>query len=136
MAMYRRHCVQSAQGKGAAVEAGRRPPIRWGLMGEDAMAAWVMVICGCFIAILGALTLNGWRAAQYRNPLVAGGGALAIGGGLAIDGLPKLFGWSSGVGLAVATVGLVLVVLGSAAQLYGRPGARGRRMESSRCGRR
>lgn len=95
------------------------------------MAAWVMVICGCFVAFLGALTLNGPRAARYRNPLVAGGGGIAIGGGLALDGLPKLLGWSSGVGFACATVGLVLVVLGSLAQLYGRPGSKRHRVKSS-----
>ncbi|SEF90784.1 hypothetical protein SAMN05216223_102439 [Actinacidiphila yanglinensis] len=94
------------------------------------MAAWVMVICGCFIAFLGVLTLNGWRAAQYRSPLVAGGGGVAVGSGLAIDGLPKLLGWSSGVGFALATVGLVLVVLGSAAQLYNRPGSKRHRVEN------
>jgi hypothetical protein len=76
------------------------------------MTAWIMLASGCFIAVLGALTANGWRAAQYRQPRKAGWGRVAMGGGLALDGVPKLVGWPSEIGAALSTVALGLVVLG------------------------
>jgi cbb3-type cytochrome oxidase subunit 3 len=90
------------------------------------MTAWIMVICGCFIAVLGVLTRNGWRAAQYSRPVLAGWGTVAMGGGLAVDGLPRLLGWSSGVGFVWATVGLGLVVLGVVGQILSRAGRKAR----------
>jgi hypothetical protein len=78
-----------------------------------------MLFSGCFFAVCGVLTLNGWRAAQYRRPGRVGWGFLAMGGGLALDGAPKVAGWSSEVGLELATVGLALVVLGAVLQIPG-----------------
>lgn len=86
------------------------------------MTAWIVVICGGFIGVLGVLTLNGWRAAQYRKPALAGWGALVVGGGLVVDGLPRLLGWSSGAGFLSATIGMGLVALGSVAQILSRAG--------------
>jgi hypothetical protein len=95
------------------------------------MSALAMVVSGCFIVFLGILTLNGWRAAEYRNPLVAGGGGVAMGSGFVVDGLPRLLHWSSGAGFALATVGFVLIGLGAVAQVLARPVSRGRRGESN-----
>jgi hypothetical protein len=44
-----------------------------------------------------------------------------VGAGLALDGVPKLLGWSAHTGFAMATVGAALVVCGSVAQVIGGP---------------
>ncbi|MEU6535752.1 hypothetical protein [Streptomyces sp. NPDC047000] len=90
------------------------------------MAAWIMLFSGCFIVGCGVLILNGWRAAQHRHPGKAGWGFVAAGGGLALDGVPKLAGWSSGVGLDLAAVAMALVVLGAVLQIQGRRAASSR----------
>lgn len=94
------------------------------------MTAWIMVVCGWFVVSLGILTLNGWRAAQYARPAMAGWGAVAAGSGLAVDGLPRLLGWSDGVCFGLATVGLGLVALGSVGQILSRSGWRHRRQSN------
>lgn len=91
------------------------------------MTALIMVVSGCLIVVTGLLTLTGRRAAYYRRPRAAGWGAVAMGAGLGADGVPRLAGWSSGTGLAVATAGLVLVLLGVVLQLRGRLVTRPRR---------
>ncbi|SEO57112.1 hypothetical protein SAMN05216267_103128 [Actinacidiphila rubida] len=83
------------------------------------MTAWIIVGSAVCVIVLGVLVLNGWRSAQYRHPLVAGWGGVAVGCGLALDGLPKLLGWSAHTGLAMATAGGILVVCGAAAQAVG-----------------
>lgn len=85
------------------------------------MTAWIMLACGCLMAAAGTLTLSGWRAAQYRHHLMAGWGAIAMGGGLALNGVPRLVGWSYQVAAGLATVALILVVLGAVLQVLGRP---------------
>lgn len=85
------------------------------------MTAWIMLACGCLIAAGGTLTLSGWRAAQYRHPRKAGWGAIAMGGGLALNGVPRLVGWSYEAAADLATVALILVVLGAVLQVLGRP---------------
>lgn len=95
------------------------------------MTAWIMVFSGCVLMGCGVLILNGWRAAQHRHPGRAGWGFLAMGGGLALDGVPKAAGWSSEVGLDLATVGLVLVVLGAVLQISGSPFARFRHRDKT-----
>lgn len=88
------------------------------------MAAWIMLFSGCVLMGCGVLILNGWRAAQHRHPGRAGCGFLTTGGGLALDGVPRVAGWSSEVGMHLATVGLVLVVLGAVLQIPGGSFAR------------
>ncbi|MFD3451689.1 hypothetical protein ACFWVC_05870 [Streptomyces sp. NPDC058691] len=85
------------------------------------MTAWIMLACGCVMAAMGTSTLNGWRAAQYRQHHMAGWGAIVMGGGLALEGVPRLAGWSYRVGADLATVALALVVLGAVLQVLGRP---------------
>lgn len=85
------------------------------------MTAWIMLACGCLSAVRGALTLSGWKAAQYRNHQKAGWGAIAMGGGMALNGVPRLVGWSYEVAANLATVALILIVLGALLQVLGRP---------------
>ncbi len=76
------------------------------------MSAWIMFVVGCLFAVLGVCTLGGWRVVLRAFPNRSGWGALAMGGGFAADGLPRIAGWSDSVSLAFATAGLALIVLG------------------------
>lgn len=62
------------------------------------MTSWIMLACGCLLASLGVLTLSGRHGARYRHPQKAGWGFILFGAGFALDGVPRLAGWSFGVG--------------------------------------
>lgn len=95
------------------------------------MAAWVVATCGCLIVIMGISTVNGWHAAQYGKPVLAGWGAVALGCGLGVEALPRLLGWSSRVGFLFATVGAGFVVVGAISQLLSRPAGKRRHHRGS-----
>jgi hypothetical protein len=95
------------------------------------MTAWIILVSGCFVAAMGTLTLNGWRPAQSRQPRKAGWGVVAMGGGLALDGVPRLVGWSSGVGVVLSTVAMGLVVLGVVLHVRGGVSVRARRRDKN-----
>lgn len=82
------------------------------------MSAWLILGSGCFVVVLGVLTLTGSRgiAAYARSPR-AGWGRIAMGGGAVLDGGAKLLGFSYGAGMTVSTIALGLVVLGAVLQL-------------------
>ncbi|MER6220962.1 hypothetical protein ACWCYL_09795 [Streptomyces sp. 900105755] len=82
------------------------------------MSAWIMLGSGCFVVVLGVLTLTGSRgiAAYARSPR-AGWGRIAMGGGFVLDGGAKLLGFSSGAGMVVSTIALGIIVLGAMLQL-------------------
>ena len=75
------------------------------------MMAWIVIVCGCIMAAFGALSLNGWRAEQWRQPRKDGWGTVAMGGSLALIGVSRLPGWPIEVGLALSIVGLAFAVL-------------------------
>ncbi|MFE4785668.1 hypothetical protein ACFRI7_38235, partial [Streptomyces sp. NPDC056716] len=81
------------------------------------MTSWIMLACGCLLASLGMLTLNGRHGAQYRHPRKAGWGFILIGAGFALDGVPRLVGWSYEVGADLAGVAVILCVLGGVLQV-------------------
>jgi hypothetical protein len=55
------------------------------------MSAWIILGSGCFVVVLGALTLTGSRgiAANTRSP-GDGWGRVAMGGGFVLDGGAEL----------------------------------------------
>ncbi|WP_329132001.1 hypothetical protein OG552_11795 [Streptomyces sp. NBC_01476] len=83
------------------------------------MGAWVMFISGCTIV---GLATRSFRAAREprgafpRAPL----GQILLGAGLALDGVPRIAGWSPGVDSAVAAAGLLTILAGAALQLRRR----------------
>lgn len=86
------------------------------------VAAWVMFVAGCTIAALGVRALRGGGdgGSRPRAALRGGVGRILMGAGLAADGVPKIAGWSSGVGFTVAGAGLAAVLLGVVLQLRTR----------------
>lgn len=78
------------------------------------MSAWIILGSGCFVVVLGVLTLIGRGIAQSPK---AGWGRIAMGGGFVLDGGAKLLGFSSGAGMVVSAVALGLIVLGGALQI-------------------
>jgi hypothetical protein len=54
-----------------------------------------------------------------------------MGGGLALDGVPRLVGWSSGVGVVLSTVAMGLVVLGVVLHVRGGVSVRARRRDKN-----
>ncbi|MET8137264.1 hypothetical protein ABZV24_36035 [Streptomyces sp. NPDC005251] len=98
------------------------------------MASWIMLACGCVMASLGMLALNGRHAAQYRHPRKAGWGFILVGAGFALDGVPRLVGWSYAVGADLAGVAMMFVVLGGVLQILGRPTSRAARLPTSLTG--
>lgn len=91
------------------------------------MSAWIMLGSGCFVVVLGVLTLTGSRgiAAYARSPR-AGWGRIAMGGGFVLDGGAKLLGFSSGAGMVVSSIALGLIVLGAALHIRAGVFARAR----------
>lgn len=82
------------------------------------MTAWIMLGSGCFVAVLGVLTLTGSRGiAEYARSPRAGWGRTAMGGGFVLDGGAKLHAFSSGAGMVVSTIALGIIVLGAVLQL-------------------
>ena len=82
------------------------------------MSAWIMLGSGCFVVVLGVLTLTGSLGiAEYARSPRAGWGRIAMGGGFVLDGGAKLLGFSSGAGMVVSTVALGVIVLGAVLQL-------------------
>ncbi|MGW3262749.1 hypothetical protein [Streptomyces sp. NPDC001056] len=82
------------------------------------MSAWIMLGSGCFVVVLGVLTLTGSRAiaASVRSPR-AGWGRMAMGSAFVLDGGAKLLDLPSGAGMVVSTIALGLVVLGAVLQI-------------------
>ncbi|AXI79458.1 hypothetical protein C7M71_020640 [Peterkaempfera bronchialis] len=74
------------------------------------MSAWIMLGSGCFLVAMGVL----W---------------IAMGGGFVLDGGPILLGLPSGIGSALSTVALGLILL--AAVLQVRAGVFARRRADS-----
>lgn len=91
------------------------------------MSAWIMLGSGCFSAVLGVLTLNGRGTAAYARSPRVGWGWIAMGGGLILDGGPKLLGFSSEAAANLSAVALGLVVLGAALQVRGGAFTKARR---------
>lgn len=85
---------------------------------RGAMSAWIMLGSGCFVVVLGVLTLTGSRGiAEYARSPRAGWGRIAMGGGFVLDGGARLLGFSSGAGMVVSTIALGVIVLGAVLQL-------------------
>ncbi|MFJ9350496.1 hypothetical protein [Streptomyces sp. NPDC101237] len=92
------------------------------------MSAWIMFGSGCFVAVLGVLTLTGSRGiAEYARSPRAGWGRIAMGGGFVLDGGARLLGLSSEAGMLVSTVALGVVVLGAVLQIRAGTLAKARR---------
>jgi hypothetical protein len=91
------------------------------------MSAWIMLGAGCFLAVLGVLTLNGRGTAAYARSPWAGWGWIAIGGGFVLDGGPKLLGFSSEAATNLSAVALGLIVLGAVLQVRGGAFTKARR---------
>ncbi|MET7856747.1 hypothetical protein ABZS81_05880 [Streptomyces sp. NPDC005318] len=91
------------------------------------MSAWIMLGSGCFVVVLGVLTLNGRGTAAYARSPWAGWGWIAMGGGLVLDGAPKLLGLSFEAVANLSAVALGLIVLGAVLQVRGRAFAKARR---------
>ncbi|MFE6760445.1 hypothetical protein ACFVDQ_43840 [Streptomyces sp. NPDC057684] len=95
------------------------------------MTSLIMLACGCLMAFLGALTLNGRLGAHHSHPRKAGWGFILIGAAFVLDGLPRLVGWSYAVSADLAGVAMVFVVLGGLLQILGRPTLRAARLLTS-----
>ncbi|MFD0330577.1 hypothetical protein ACFQZC_26175 [Streptacidiphilus monticola] len=80
------------------------------------MSAWISLVVGCSFVVGGICVLNGWRAAQYLDPRL-GGWATMMGAGFVLDGLPRVLGWPSSIGVIFGLVGFVLIVIGAVAAL-------------------
>ncbi|MGW1890106.1 hypothetical protein ACWCP6_07515 [Streptomyces sp. NPDC002004] len=91
------------------------------------MSAWIMLGSGCFLVVLGVLTLNGRGTAAYAPSPRAGWGWIAAGGGFVLDGGPKLLGFPSEAAMVLSTVALGLIVLGAVLQVRGGAFAKARR---------
>ncbi|MFF9363050.1 hypothetical protein [Streptomyces griseoluteus] len=90
------------------------------------MSAWIMLGSGCFVMLLGVLTLTGSRGiAEYARSPKAGWGRMAMGGGFVLDGGAGLLGFASGAGLVVSTIALGVIMLGAVLQLQAGVFARG-----------
>lgn len=95
------------------------------------MTSWIMLACGCLLASLGVLTLSGRHGARYRHPQKAGWSFILFGAGFALDGVPRLAGWSFGVGSGLAGVAMILIVSGAMLQFLGGPTPRAARLLTS-----
>jgi len=82
--------------------------------------AWIMVVCGCVLAGLGAAALWAGRGPKPLSPQAALG-QLLLGVGLAADGVPTIASWPARVGFDIAGVSLVTVLLSCVLLIRGRP---------------
>ncbi|MGW5304741.1 hypothetical protein ACWERF_12470 [Streptomyces griseoluteus] len=90
------------------------------------MTGWIMLGSGCFVVVLGVLTLTGSRGiAEYTRSPRAGWGRMAMGGGFVLDGGAKLLGFSFGAGMVVSTIALGIILLGAVLQLQAGVFAKG-----------
>ncbi|WP_328445443.1 hypothetical protein OG780_06075 [Streptomyces sp. NBC_00386] len=92
------------------------------------MTSLIVLACGCLMAFLGALTLNGRLGAHHSDPRKAGWGFVLMGSAFVLDGLPRLVGWSYAVGSDLAGVAMILIVLGGVLQVLGGPKLRATRL--------
>jgi hypothetical protein len=92
--------------------------------------AWFTLGAGCFFVAMGVLTLNGRGTAVYTRSPWAGWGWIAMGGGFALDGGPKLLGLSSGAAAALSAVAIGLIVLGAVLQIWRGAFAKARRADN------
>ncbi|MGI5141338.1 hypothetical protein [Streptomyces sp. CA-106110] len=91
------------------------------------MSAWIMLGSGCFIVILGVLTLNGRGTAAYARSPKAGWGSIAMGGGFVLDGGTKLLGFPPEAAWVLSIAALGLVLLGVVLQARGGAFTKARR---------
>ncbi|MET8099301.1 hypothetical protein ABZV29_22965 [Streptomyces sp. NPDC005236] len=95
------------------------------------MSSLIVLACGCLMAFLGALTLNGRLGADRSDPRKAGWGFILMGAASILDGLPRLVGWSYAVGSDLAGVAMIFVVLGGVLQFLSGPTLRATRLLTS-----
>jgi len=81
-------------------------------------SAWIMFVCGCLIMSQGAWSSR-IRGGSQPPSLQTAMGRILFGAGLAIDGVPRIAGWSAGTGATVAGIGFALVVLGGVLWIRG-----------------
>lgn len=62
--------------------------------------------------------MNGWSRSD-RQTRLGGWGQLLLGTGLAMDGVPRIAGWSYSINADVAAAGLVCVLLGCGLAIAG-----------------